>query len=75
MQADFLYGAGAFSLPVLPLSLSACLFVFLVMIQCDTIPICLDGDCKIQSTNQIHEIVSCLPSRVLAKLTGPPRIF
>lgn len=36
-----------------PLHIS--LFVYLsvwVMIQCDTIPICLDGDCKIQLPNR-----------------------
>lgn len=45
--ADFLLGAGAFSLHVpMFFFLSSCLPVCLVMIQCDTIPICLDGVAK-----------------------------
>lgn len=45
--------------------------VFLVMIQCDTIPICLDGDCKIQTTKQIHERVRACPRVCLPDLTDP----
>lgn len=50
------------------------LSVFLVMIQCDTIPICLDGDCKIQTTKQIHESVA-LALESACQTCQPPRIF